>query len=526
MRYNANGSLDTSFNITGKVTTQVGSSSRASSVAIQSDGKIVVAGGSYNDNNCDFTLVRYLGDAAFTLTGTVRNGAGLPLAGALVTLKRGSTVYWQATSAADGTFQDPAASVGSYTVIVTKVGYGTYVSNLTGTAGGNQTLNVTLNALPAAPGTVNTNQTPPTTAIRPPAPANPGDANAPKLLRYNGAGQFVASTLTDLDQNKMTVVLSHGWLSNPSEWALPLAFLIQQHNALRANAPNIVAWDWHNQANTLTPSPDVALEQGIELGKALRTALGTGYGQHLHFMGHSNGTIVNVYACDYVHGSFARSTNNPPTHWDALLTTPHVALMDEAELATVFGSNVTNAAAIGWKVAQLKGALIAGGVAAAADWKNTIPKQAKWVDNYISLVGLQRDGAVNVCLLAPTVGFDWLSPVNSLVFAHSYAHLYYRNTVVPSGPAPAVGYGKSYESAPLAFPPSGTGLSAGSVWVEYLGTSDPLDLVQDTNPVPFESNLAILTALMIQPAAGLATVGAARPCTTSTGRTRSAISSP
>ena len=110
MRYNANGSLDASFNITGKVTTQVGSSSRASSVAIQSDGKIVVAGGSYNDNNCDFTLVRYLGDAAFTLTGTVRNGAGLPLAGALVTLKRGSTVYWQATSAADGLRRCHAAS--------------------------------------------------------------------------------------------------------------------------------------------------------------------------------------------------------------------------------------------------------------------------------------------------------------------------------------------------------------------------------------------------------------------------------
>ena len=42
---NANGSLDTSFDTDGKVTTALGSAGNgASSVAIQSDGKIVVAG--------------------------------------------------------------------------------------------------------------------------------------------------------------------------------------------------------------------------------------------------------------------------------------------------------------------------------------------------------------------------------------------------------------------------------------------------------------------------------------------------
>lgn len=261
------------------------------------------------------------------------------------------------------------------------------------------------------------------------------------------------------------------------------------------------------QADIPTPQPDRAVEQGIELGKALRTALGTGYSQHLHFIGHSLGCLVNCYASDYVHGSFSRSSNNPASPWNPLLTTPHVTLLDEAEVATVFGQNVTTAAAIGWKVAQLKGALAAGGAAAAADWKNTIPKQAKWVDNYISLVGLQRDGAVNVCLLAPTVGFDWSSPVNALTFAHSYAHLFYRNTVSPSGPAPAVGFANSFEAG-SAFPPSGTGLNAGSAWYEYLATSDPLDLLRDNNPGLFECNLTILSALTVLPAAtGVATVG-------------------
>ena len=45
MRYNTDGSLDTNFNSDGKVTTAIGSGSDyASSVAIQSDGKIVAAG--------------------------------------------------------------------------------------------------------------------------------------------------------------------------------------------------------------------------------------------------------------------------------------------------------------------------------------------------------------------------------------------------------------------------------------------------------------------------------------------------
>ena len=46
-RYNTNGSLDTSFDGDGRVTTFGGLSS-ASALAIQADGKIVVAGSTYN----------------------------------------------------------------------------------------------------------------------------------------------------------------------------------------------------------------------------------------------------------------------------------------------------------------------------------------------------------------------------------------------------------------------------------------------------------------------------------------------
>jgi uncharacterized delta-60 repeat protein len=61
-RYLPNGSLDPSFGNGGQVETQVGAWAFAQSVALQSDGKIVVAGGSYQGDDTvleEFTLARY-----------------------------------------------------------------------------------------------------------------------------------------------------------------------------------------------------------------------------------------------------------------------------------------------------------------------------------------------------------------------------------------------------------------------------------------------------------------------------------
>ncbi|MFM7738513.1 MAG: VCBS domain-containing protein, partial [Planctomycetota bacterium] len=80
VRYNQDGSLDTSFGTGGKVTTPVGTSndwgySGGYSVTIQPDGKIVVAGRAYNGSNTDFALVRYNADgsldARFDLASTL-----------------------------------------------------------------------------------------------------------------------------------------------------------------------------------------------------------------------------------------------------------------------------------------------------------------------------------------------------------------------------------------------------------------------------------------------------------------------
>lgn len=58
-RYNSNGTLDTTFDVDGLVTTAIGTGNDvATSIAIQSDGKIVV-GGYYRATNDDFAVVRY-----------------------------------------------------------------------------------------------------------------------------------------------------------------------------------------------------------------------------------------------------------------------------------------------------------------------------------------------------------------------------------------------------------------------------------------------------------------------------------
>jgi uncharacterized delta-60 repeat protein len=73
-RYNSNGTLDDTFGSGGKVTTEIGEftsggfDDRADAVAIQQDGKIVAAGVADNGSDNDFALVRYNPDGS--LDGT------------------------------------------------------------------------------------------------------------------------------------------------------------------------------------------------------------------------------------------------------------------------------------------------------------------------------------------------------------------------------------------------------------------------------------------------------------------------
>ncbi|MCE5211031.1 MAG: Ig-like domain-containing protein [Deltaproteobacteria bacterium] len=69
VRYNSNGTLDTTFGTGGIVTTPIGSSDdSAYALGIQSDGKIVVAGYTYNGSDYDFAVVRYNSDGSLDST--------------------------------------------------------------------------------------------------------------------------------------------------------------------------------------------------------------------------------------------------------------------------------------------------------------------------------------------------------------------------------------------------------------------------------------------------------------------------
>ena len=77
-RYNSDGTLDTTFDADGKLTTDIRQNDFGYSMAIQTDGKIVVAG--YSGNNNDFSLARYTTngtlDTTFDTDGTLTTDMG------------------------------------------------------------------------------------------------------------------------------------------------------------------------------------------------------------------------------------------------------------------------------------------------------------------------------------------------------------------------------------------------------------------------------------------------------------------
>jgi uncharacterized delta-60 repeat protein len=92
-RYNANGSLDTRFGDGGKVTTAMGSSEYAGfSMTLQADGKILMAGDSQNGGQDQFALVRYNSDGSLD---TSLNGAGSVTTALGTSIDRGQSVAVQ-----------------------------------------------------------------------------------------------------------------------------------------------------------------------------------------------------------------------------------------------------------------------------------------------------------------------------------------------------------------------------------------------------------------------------------------------
>jgi hypothetical protein len=402
-----------------------------------------------------------------------------------VVLMRYGTVFWQGTTTASGSFSADNIPASNYTVMVTKAGYRTLVDNVAGYAGGAGTLNLVIADLPATLPATDVNRTPPLSAIS-------GSPTGGALKGYSN-GVFTANAT--LNPSRMTVVLTHGRTNKPATWALQMAGLILARTAL-PNPPNIVAWDWEEAAaGGLIDQIHVAAKEGLSLGEALQQALGSGYSQHLHFIGHSFGTIVNRYACDNLHASFPpdRASMNSPSPWLASATTPHVTLLDEAEIGSVAGSKVITSTLTTATSVGAPAGLVTGATVAAQNWKSAIPAAAFWVDNYISAVGIQHESAVNVCLVKSA------ETTSDVLAAHRYAHEWYRLSVIPTAiyPAPPMGFLRSLEMS-LTFPPTGTGTQPGSLWIENTATDDPLDMTLDTNPEFGEASRRLAAAYAVQ----------------------------
>ena len=72
-RFNADGTLDTSFSDDGLLTSYVGDNDGLNSITVQADGKILVAGYTWNGSNNDFALARYHADGSLD-TGFSEDG--------------------------------------------------------------------------------------------------------------------------------------------------------------------------------------------------------------------------------------------------------------------------------------------------------------------------------------------------------------------------------------------------------------------------------------------------------------------
>jgi len=91
VRYNTDGSLDASFGVGGKLTTQFDGGSSAAAIAIQSDGKIVAGGFAGVLSNSRFALVRYNRDGSldtgFGASGKVTSQFGASTSVSVITIQ-------------------------------------------------------------------------------------------------------------------------------------------------------------------------------------------------------------------------------------------------------------------------------------------------------------------------------------------------------------------------------------------------------------------------------------------------------
>ena len=367
-----------------------------------------------------------------TFTGRVMDSAGLGLRGATVTALQSSVVRARVSTDAGGYYTLPLLAPGAYELAASAptTVQDRRVVRLSSATGRQDFL---LRALPASVRTETVNNTPPA-AYQPP-PQSPNGIGTLKL--FNGS-QFTTN-LTAIDRQKLTVVLTHGWLSSPAEWARGLAVKMGRlsvNDRSILDVANVFAWDWEAEAAIGSSAITYGLipeyktpDQGLLLGQTLYAQFGQGYTKPVHFIGHSLGTLVNRYAADFLHGEASGSQDYAPVPW--LKEQTHLTLLDEAELARAATGAQDSLSLVTW----LNRSIDYG--AESQGWKSPIPFSHGWLDNYVSAYGLPHEAALNVCLNYAVIRYPPPPiPVVEVfvnVAAHGYAHEWYAATVARPG---------------------------------------------------------------------------------------------
>lgn len=298
-----------------------------------------------------------------------------------------------------------------------------------------------LGPTPALPTAFSTTSLPPTNMV-----ARPRVPSGTQFLVYT-SGAFASGV--PLDTNKMTIVLTHGWMSSSDAWPKDMANVLTSQG-FGATA-NIVAWDWRVNANLsagLEISAARTPSEGEALGGELLYLLGANYNKPIHFMGHSLGTMVNCRAADFIHGDAKNSPGKIPG--STLKLNPqntHMTMFDEAGAV-----GVANALSLVTYMLFLPTSGDTGDLINNF-WTKVIPDHSAWIDNYISEVGRLHHEAANV-LLWRRFAVPVISDISSGL--HAYSYDWYSNTVA----APlisAIGHRFSFERNTLSpLPPSGT----------------------------------------------------------------------
>jgi uncharacterized delta-60 repeat protein len=133
VRYNSNGSLDTSFGTDGKVLTGIGAASEARTVVIQTDGKIIVGGNSFNSSfNQTLAVARYNSDGTLDttfdndgiVTGTTFDCAfsiAIQSDGKIVAQSFSNVIRYNSNGSVDSSFgNNGRVAVGQYNIYKTR----------------------------------------------------------------------------------------------------------------------------------------------------------------------------------------------------------------------------------------------------------------------------------------------------------------------------------------------------------------------------------------------------------------------